>query len=324
MSASQGSGSAPGFVALEGGGSRVEVVPQHGGRVRSLHLGGREWLLPEGVGTEPRSGAPLLAGAGWDECAPAAGEGPLPAWVTSVGGRPVPVGGEARTKVPDLDVRTSADGHSVECTWRGDRLPWVLHRTLLIRPDGAVEARYEALATGEHRMPFLWSAHLLFPLASGTRVKLPDAARLRLSSLTGAAMPVEVGAEAAKWPRLTLDGKARDLSAPWSVPKRTLLHGWVDLPGIRSSIQLAQGDSRITISTDGAGVPFLGLVIDRSGTRGGGRLGRFTRGARPALALMPSLGAPDRYAEALGEWESVTWLVPGEPRRWTLTLRAAT
>lgn len=321
MSAPQPSPTDPGFIALEGGTSRIEVVPQHGGRVRSLRLGGREWLLSEGVGTEPRAGSRPIDGAGWDECAPAAGAGTLPDWVKGVGGRPVPVGGEARSKVPDVNIRTEAGGHQVECTWRGDRLPWELHRSLLIRPDGAVEARYEALTTGEHRLPFLWSAHLLFPLSAATRVKLPDAGRLRISELTGAGMEKAAADEAAKWPRLTLDGKPRDLATPWSVPKSTMLHGWVDLSLGRSSVQLAQGSARLTISTDGAGVPVCGVAIDRSGSRGAPR-GKTGRSGRPAIALMPSLGAPDRYAEALGEWQSVTWLVPGEPRRWTLTFRA--
>lgn len=323
MSAPQPSRTEPGFIALEGGESRIEVVPQHGGRVRSLRLGGREWLLPASPGTEPRVGGRPIEGAGWDECAPAAGGGTVPEWVKGIGGRPVPVGGETRTKVPEVQLRTDAGGHAVECVWRGDRLPWVLHRTLLIRPDGAVEARYEALTTGEHRLPFLWSAHLLFPLAADTRVKLPDAARLRISDITGAAMEKAEADEGAKWPRLTLDGKPRDLAAPWSVPKSTLLHGWVDLSLGRSSIQLTQGSARLTISTDGAGVPVCGIAIDRSGSRAAVD-GRRRTTARPVLALVPSLGAPDRYAEALGEWQSVTWLVPGEPRRWTLTLRAET
>lgn len=297
------------------------MVPEHGGRVRSLHAGGHEWLLPDGPGMEPANTPELIEGAGWDECAPAAGAGVLPDWVKGVGGRPVPAGGEARTKTPDVSLKTGTEGHAVECTWRGDRLPWTLTRTLLIRTDGSVEARYEASATGEHRLPFLWSAHLLFPLVSQTRVKLPDAGRLRLSALSGAAVVGALGEEAAKWPRLTLDGKSRDLSEPWSVPRKTMLRGWVDLPGGRSSIQVARGDARLTISMDGAGVPCCGIVIDREGTRGGKRR-TFGRAARPALALIPSLGAPDRLADALGEWQSVTWLVPGEPRRWTLTFRA--
>ncbi len=299
------------------------MVPQQGGRVRSLRIGGREWLLPTNAETTPRTGALPIEGAGWDECAPAAAGGSVPDWVKGVGGRPIPPGGEARTQAPAVAVRTTDDGHAVECTWRGERLPWELHRTLLIRADGAVEARYEALTTGTHRLPFLWSAHLVLPLTASTRLRLPDAARLRVAALSGAVAADAAGSEAAKWPRLTLDGKVRDLASPWSVPRRTLLQGWVDLSHGRTSIEVAEGDAHLAIATDGAGVPYCGIAIDRGGTRREKAPRRFSRGSAPALVIAPSLGAPDRLAEALGEWQSVTWLVPGEPRRWTLTLRAA-
>jgi galactose mutarotase-like enzyme len=312
----------PGFIALEGGDARVEVVPEQGGRVRSLHLFGREWLVQGGDAAAPRSGQHPIVGAGWDECAPAAGGGTVPEWVKGAGGRPVPVGGEARLQHPEVQLRTGVDGHQLACTWRGERLPWVLTRTLLVRPDGAVEARYEALTTGSHRLPFLWSAHLLFPLDADTRLRLPEAGRLRVATLTGTKVTGGVLATEGKWPRLTLEGKVRDLSTPWTLPKKTMLTGWLDLGGGRSMIQVGQDEIRLTISTDGASVPHCGVVIDRGGLRSGARRNPFSRGGSPVFALSPSLGAPDRYAEALGDWQSITWLVPGEPRRWTMTIRA--
>ena len=313
----------PGYVALEGGDARIEVVPSQGGRVRSLRLAGCEWLLQGGAGSAPKSGLSPMAGAGWDECAPAAGGGIVPEWVKGIGGRPIPPGGEARLQHPVLSLRTTDEGHQLSCTWRGERLPWTLTRTLLVRPDGAVEARYEAIGTGTQRLPFLWSALMLFPLDAGTRIKLPDAARLRVQSVTGAELGGGTTTSAHQWPRLTLDGKVRDLSAPWQLPRKATVSGWVDLGATRNSLQLVQGTAKLTVTTDGAGVPYCGVMLDRAGARAGGQKGPFTRGAPPAIALSPSLGAPDRYAEALGDWQSITWLVPGEPRRWTLTLRAA-
>ena len=100
------------------------------------------------------------------------------------------------------------------------------------------------------------------------------------------------------------------------------LTGWVDSAATRSSLQLVQGNAKLSIATEGAGVPYCGVMIDRAGARQGAKHGLLTRGARPALALGPSLGAPDRYADALGDWQSVTWLVPGEARRWTIAMRA--
>jgi galactose mutarotase-like enzyme len=323
MTAPRAATAAPGSIALQGGGARVEVVPAHGGRVRSLVLGGREWLLRDPDHAEARLQAPPLEGAGWDECAPAAGGGVVPEWVKGIGGRPVPPGGEARRQVPEIAVRTGADGHAVECTWRGERLPWTLHRTLVVRPDGTVEARYEALNTGTHRLPFLWSAHLLLALDAGTRLQFPGAGRFRLASLVGVEGSASKSGDAATWPRLLLDGKPRDLGAPWTVPRRALLQGWVDLPHGRSAIHVIQGDRRLVVTTDGEGIPHCGLTIDRGGLRRGRRRA-FSRALPPSLALHPALGAPDRIADALGDWQSVTWLAPGEPRRWSLILRVPT
>jgi hypothetical protein len=121
-----------------------------------------------------------------------------------------------------------------------------------------------------------------------------------------------------------IDGRARDLSTPWLVPRKTLLAGWLDLGGARAAIQVAQDDARLTIASDGDGIPHCGVVIDRGGNAAGASRSPFARRGKPMIAIRPSLGAPDRYTEALGDWQAVTWLVPGEPRRWTLTLRADT
>lgn len=349
----------PGFIALEGGDSRVEVVPAEGGRVRSLHLFGREWLV---AGPASTDGSPMT-GSGWVEYAPAAAAGAMPDWVKGFGGRPNPAGGEALRQRPAVTIATEDGAHRVTCTWRGRELPWELTRSLLVRKDGAVEARYEARTTGQAKLPFLWSAGLLFPLDSATRLQLPDGARFRVSALEGATVgpdrpapprpasrtparaPSKTPARAAsrtpartpsrtpipavvrepdpEWPRLTLDGRSCDLGSPWSVPRRTLLSGWLDLGGGRAVLQVWQGDERLTITCDGGGVPYCGVTIDRGGVATAPRRGMLGRAARGegAVLLRPSLGAPDRLADALGEWKSMTWLVPGETRRWTMTLR---
>ncbi len=293
-----------------------------GGRVRSLHLFGREWLLEGDENSAPRANASLLAGAGWDECAPSAGGGRIPDWVKGFGKKVVPYGGEARLQPIEALVATDTEGHRVTCVWRGETMPWVLTRTLLVRADGVVEARYEALATGRERVPFLWSALMLFPLTSATRLLLPEGARLRIASL-GRATPTGKPSDIqGVWPRLTLDGVPRDLSKPWSVPKQMVVSAWVDLAAGRTMIQVLEGDERLTITCDGAGLPFCGVVIDRGGKESmRGLRVPFRRGGVPVLALRPSLGAPDRHSDALGEWQSATWLTPGEPRRWTMTIR---
>lgn len=312
----------PGFIALEGGSSRVEIVPAHGGHIRSLHMFGREWLL-DGDDTAPKAGRAPQRGTGWDECAPSAGGGTMPEWVKGVGDLLLTVGGIARTQRPETTLTTGAEGHQVTCRWTGTQMPWVLERTILVRPDGAVEARYEALNTGTERLPFLWSAWMTFPLSSRTRVQLPEGARLRVSSVSGAA--VREGHEVtAQWPRLMLDERTRDLTTPWSVPTKTQLSAWVDLGQGQSVMQLIERDKRLTIACSGDALPICGVIVDRNGSQHAPRR-RLLRPAKrtPTLSLAPALGAPERYDDALGAWQSITWLQPGAPRRWTMTIRGS-
>ncbi|MFN0098470.1 MAG: hypothetical protein ACKVS7_07340 [Gemmatimonadaceae bacterium] len=310
---------APGTIVLEGGDARVTVVPSHGGRVSTLRVGGREWLLPATSAVAPTAQEPVEAGCGWDECAPAAGGGTLPDVVKAQGARTVPRGGEARLQRPTLDLQTTSEGHVLRMQWRGDALPWTLTRTLIVRRDGVVEATYEAVSLAKQRLPFLWSAHLLLPLSKQTRLRLPDASRFRVAGAEVAdRIPVAV---TTPWPRYEADKKVLDLSAPWMLPKGRIVRGWADLTGGRATVQIQEGELTLAITTDGEGVPFCGVAVDRGGLRHGAR-GAFARKSAPALALAPSLGAPDRYADALGDWQSVTWLAPNEPRRWSLTFRA--
>ncbi|MCC7003301.1 MAG: hypothetical protein IT357_14175 [Gemmatimonadaceae bacterium] len=309
----------PGTIVLEGGDARVTVVPAHGGRVSALRVGGREWLMPPRSATAPSAEESVLAGGGWDECAPAAGGGPLPEVVKGQRSRTIARGGETRLQRPSIDLQTTIEGHALRTQWQGDALPWTLTRTLLVRRDGVVEASYEAVSLAKQRLPFLWSAHLLLPLSKQTRLRLPDASRFRVTGAeVGDRVPIEV---TTPWPRYELGKQVLDLSAPWMLPKGRVLQGWADLTGGQATVQIQEGELTLAITTDGEGVPFCGVAVDRGGLRHGAR-GAFARRAAPALALAPSLGAPDRYADALGEWQSVTWLAPNEPRRWSLTFRA--
>lgn len=272
-----------GFIGLRLGETSVDVVPAEGARVSSLRFGGREWL-----------------GGGWLE------------WVPDARRQRDPSDLFAETGLlTQTSLAADEEGQRVTSTWRGSDKPWELTRTILIRADGAVEASYEAVTTGTDRLPLLWSAPLRFPLTARTRIGIPDGGKLRVASVTGAvhasaARPGDL-TTAVAWPRLSLDQKPRDLSDPWSVPRRTLLNAWLELGGLRASLQLKQGDESLTLTFDGAGVPYCGLVIDRR---------------RPAVTLQPSLGAPDNYTDACGDWQSITWLTPGQPRRWSMTLRS--
>ncbi len=108
------------------------------------------------------------------------------------------------------------------------------------------------------------------------------------------------------------------------MPSKTQLSSWVDLGAGRAVIQLIDDDERLTITCAGDGVPMCGVVIDRNGSQHAPRR-RLLRPAKrtPTISLVPALGAPEKYSDALGNWQSVTWLQPGEPRRWTMTMRGS-
>lgn len=275
----------PGSIVLTGGEARVEVVPTLGGRVRGLQLGGRDWLLP---------------GEGWEEQA----------------------GGESGPPLRDVELRTGAQGHMLRTVWRGDRAPWTLTRTLIVRPDGVVEARYEAVATGQERLRFTWGAALHVPLEKTTRVHAPDAARFHVGSAEGIAKGEAAPVAVQPWPRLAVGERTHDLSRPWGLPRTAHVGGWLDLAGARSDVQVEQGGRTLRVHADGQLPPHCALRFDRAGARTGVKRGLFTRGPAPALALVPSLGVTDA-AEAAGDARPACWLVPGEPRKWTLTFSVA-
>ncbi|MFZ9881386.1 MAG: hypothetical protein ACO3QC_08295, partial [Phycisphaerales bacterium] len=83
-----------------------------------------------------------------------------------------------------------------------------------------------------------------------------------------------------------------------------------------------QGGRTLTLHADGEPVSHCGLLLDRAGARTGTKRRFLSRGAEPALAVMPSLGAMTDGADTTDP-RSTCWLVPGEPRKWTLTLSVA-
>jgi len=171
-----------GFAELRGGGSRVLIVPALGGKIAHLELAGRQWLwasevTPYGLPDENASYDETGDTGGYDECFPTVRACKVPTWVRAFGGVPLPDHGEVWSQVPSIDVRTSPDGQTATTTWMGRRMPYRLTRVVRVTPTGDVECEYEATNTGTDRVPFLWSAHPVFPLTSTTRLDLPAVER---------------------------------------------------------------------------------------------------------------------------------------------------
>lgn len=182
---------------MRGGPWEIEIRPERGGRIVSLHLAGEE-LLDQGIGIDDPSAVGFVAAgaAGWDEMVPNIdvarypGSGPF-------GGIELPDHGEA-WRLPWSVI----DDSTMECA--GRVLPWRLRRTI-DAGESALHLDYVYTNAGEAPMYAYWCAHPLFRYepdmhvevgkdvprpASGERLKLllrrglVDHARLRWRSGT--------------------------------------------------------------------------------------------------------------------------------------------
>ncbi len=315
-----------GSVELRGGNARVVLVPALGGKVAELWFGERQWLWhnPQLPYRLPVAGASYVLTAdsgGYDECFPTVGACTLPSIVRGLGGRVLPDHGELWSQQPTMALTTDVDGHRALLTWQGEQLPYRFERSLLVTPAGEVRCEYAVINLGEHKLPFLWSAHPLLPLTGATRLELPEGARVRVWAQDG----VDLGGEGAehRWPRARCGGQLLDLSAParaWKKPFACKL--FVDLPVGEQAVRVIEGADALTAQFDALDVPHVGLWINN------GKWNPLPRRSilpwrKPApyhnLAFEPAIGAPDTLSDALGAWEAAAWMEPGETRHWTVT-----
>jgi galactose mutarotase-like enzyme len=304
-----------GCLELRGGtDTRVVIVPSLGGKIRELHLGGRQWLwaspiIPMAPSADGASFLETGDSGGYDECFPTVGACRVPGWVRAFGGVELPDHGELWPQAPAVEVITSAEGPCAMCTWTGLRMPYRFRRTVQITLRGTVRMYYDVLNQGEERFPFVWSAHPLLPLGERTRLVLPEGARLRHFARHG----IDFGEPRSEhqWPCIRGAGKVHDFSQPWEVAKKYAAKLFVDMPAGTASLR--EGSLELTVRCLSGDVSYLGLWINKRGW------GPF-RDEEPYLnlAFEPCTGAPDTLSEALGDWNAATWLDPGQTRRWTL------
>ncbi len=323
---------APGFVALHGGASSAVLLPALGGKIRELTLGGRQWLwhnsdLPFCESTAEAPYATAGDSGGMDECFPTIAAGAMPTHVRGGGQLLLADHGALWNCAPELTIRTEAAGHAATCVWRGDAWPWNFARTLRMLPSGEVHFAYELRNESANKLPFLWAAHPLFPLTPHTRLELPEGSRTRVWSQMGADFG-GAGAEH-QWPQLRVGAATADLSRPWTALKESYAcKVFVSLPKRPCVLALMEGDARLELLVDGREIPYVGVWINRehwtpfARSRGW----RFWRRApRPYanIGIAPCLGAPDSLSEAIGSWDSASWVEPGATRHWSMTWRAA-
>jgi galactose mutarotase-like enzyme len=141
----------------------LEVLPERGGRITSLRLGGEE-LLDQGIGIDDPSAADFVAGGaqGWDEMVPN---------LEAVGS--LPDHGEA-WRVPWVEMERSGSATIMRCT--GRVVPWELTRHIVVLDRVQVHYRYRNVGAELHYA--YWCAHPLFKFEEGMEIGLPGGERL--------------------------------------------------------------------------------------------------------------------------------------------------
>ena len=139
------------------------MLPERGGRITSLRLGGEE-LLEQGIGIDDPGAADFIAGGaqGWDEMVPN---------LEAVGS--LPDHGEA-WRVPWVVEEASESSSRMSC--RGRVVPFLFRRNIVLGERVRVDYTYTNVGTKPHLS--YWCAHPLFRFESGMDIGVPDGERL--------------------------------------------------------------------------------------------------------------------------------------------------
>lgn len=208
----------------------MEVLPERGGRIRSLRLDGEE-LLDQGIGVDDPAAADFVEGGawGWDELVPTVDRG---RWR----GVDLPDHGEA-WRLPWTVVEAGESWCAMAC--EGRLLPWRLERRLEL--DASVRATYRLSNRGDVELPGYWCSHALFRFVDDMEV---DAGAKLVRFAHGKSgkffvPPGSIDRARLTWP----DGKAIELL--WDASKTPHVGVWIcngDLGGYRQvAIEPATG-----------------------------------------------------------------------------------
>ena len=249
LTESQGFGSAE----ISGGGSRVVLIPELGGKIASMEIAGRQWLWTNAAMPfrTPVRGTSYVATAdsgGFDECFPTVAPCELPAAAEAYAGVSLQDHGELWSQRPTVELVTRRDGQEVTTVWAGVKMPYHFTRTVRIDASGTVTMHYEVRNEGTSRLPFIWSSHPLLPLTENTRLLLPEGEPVRVFS----AERIDIGGLGAehRWPNLRTAKEVIDVSRPLALGKRFACKLFFDsVPGIAA---IEEGGVRLEVRFDRA------------------------------------------------------------------------
>ena len=300
----------------------VAILPEAGGKIVELRdlRGGRNWLwrnpnIPFGCGQYDVDYASELDSGGWDEL------------LLSVQPDDFRLADGNICHIPDhgdivgrpwsvRELVSGADGETLcELAVAGRALQYEFRRTARLPRDGSCLHLAYSLSNEEtFAWPWFWSAHALVALDADTLVELPDDQPFRLDHSTAQAGCSAVSEH--RWPELTLSNGCKvDLSRGFDAPMpggQFASKVFVRSPASGAVTISATGTNEsMTMHFDPTELPWFGLWLNNGGWAGNGF------DAYRNLGLEPSTTPYDSVREAVDN-DAVSWIEPGETRRWSL------
>jgi galactose mutarotase-like enzyme len=294
---------------------RCEILPEFGGKIRSLKwlANGIELLQPP-LGPYRRQDdnhGPVLAfsqsdAGGWDECLPSVA-------ACRVGEVSIPDHGDI-WRYPSQAQQT--EDTNVKIVSRAASLPLSLTRTLHLS-EASLEIHYAVENIGSRPFPYLWSAHPLFSVDVGDRLRLPaEVHRLRVENSKHHRLGSSGTTQS--WPITRIsDGSTVDISTAQSrsadVGDKVFAslsgEGWAEI--VRPSAGIA-----LRIEFDPKKIPYLGLWLCYGGWPENSKPGS----RQQCIALEPTTADCDALSEAIKTGRARI-LAPQEQHEWTITLQ---
>lgn len=313
-------------VLISAGESTVTILPRFGGKIASIRMDGRELL--QGPLTRIRTRTRTMRfeqgdASGWDECLPSVAACRV---ATEAGTAEIPDHGDLwRVEWVQMEPGTGQSGakpnSSVTVSGRCFSLPLELERRVDLRETEMglrLTCSYTVRNLGQHRVPWLWSAHPSFATEKGDRIVLPETIRsLRLEGSGGGRLGK--GGEMVDWPiaRVTGGGN-RDLSIAEAADSDIgdkLFAGPLDRSESWCVLERKAAGLRIRVNFDTKVTPYLGLWICYGGWPEKPGPKQMCVAIEPATAPVDSLAITGRWSRLLAPGESLSWPMEVEIER---------
>ncbi|MBB6146872.1 galactose mutarotase-like enzyme [Silvibacterium bohemicum] len=286
------------------------ILPAMGGKIASLQKNGIELfqqpLRPYALRTLT-IGFEESDASGFDECLPSVAACRIE---TASGAAEIPDHGEFWRLIHTAESLSPA---TVRLTAIGSALPIRFERNIHLDGD-TVRIDYSVTNTGEHAIPYVWSAHPLFAVDPGDVLTLPPSVK-QVTVEGSARNRLGTNGTVHPWPSTTLtDGAAAALNIAKDASEEigdklfaeAPVEGWCLLE--RKTANL-----RIRIDFDPAKLPFLGLWLCYGGWPDG------QAEKQNCIAIEPCTALGDSLELAIKNGHSRT-LIPGQVDSWGMTI----